>query len=284
MFSNIRNDWMQTTAKAGVAALITACIGAGTAAADDSWKLTVNNSGSVPLKVTILDQNGVDITADRSAEFIKGSGTVTVKKKGPYRWEVFAPGEREPCQKQRDVSSSSISVHCEAKAAAAPAPAKTAAAPTAPAPTPTPSSSSPPPPKLPPLQTDSTGCSLKDFTSHCPPKSVSADIRKRAEAIEADLARLETDVNALGPNDAEKFKGLIERYNTARAADELYRKDLDQQPGQPAELIEYKTKLSKKEQDLAATFKKKGEELCTPKVTKTSAGCEFVVSWLGGRK
>jgi hypothetical protein len=283
MLSYIRNDWMRATAKAGAAALITACIGAGTADADDSWKLTVNNSGSVPLKVTILDPNGMDITADRSAEFIKGSGTVTVKKKGPYRWEAFAPGEREPCQKQRDVSSSSISVHCEPKAAAAPAPAKTAAAPAAPARAAA-SSSSPPPSKLPPLQTDSTGCSLKDFTSHCPPKSVSADIRKRAEAIEADLARIETSINALGPNDAEKLKGLIERYNTAKAADEVYRKDLDKQPGQPAELIEYKRKLSKKEEDLAAILRKKGEELCTPKLSKTSAGCEFVVSWLGGHK
>jgi hypothetical protein len=283
MFSNIRNNWMQTTAKAGAAVLVTACIGAGTAAADDSWKLTVNNSGSVPLKVTILDSNGVDITADRSAEFIKGSGTVTVKKKGPYRWEAFAPGEREPCQKQRDVSSSSISVRCEPKAAAAPASAKTAAAPVEPARTPT-SSSSPPAAKVPPLQTDSTGCSLKDFTSHCPPKSVSADIRKRVEAIEADLARIETDINALGPNDAEKLKRLIERYNTAKAADDVYRKDLDKQPGSPAELIEYKTKLTKKENDLAAILKKKGEELCTPKLSKTSAGCEFVVSWLGGHK
>jgi hypothetical protein len=279
MFSNIRNKGMQTTAKAGAIVLITACIGAGIAAADDSWNLSVNNSGSVPLKVVILDSNGVEI--GRSADFFKGSGSVTVKKKGPYRWEVFAPGERDPCQKQRDVSSSSVSVHCEPKAAATPAPAKTADVPPKPAPTPTPP---PPPPKVPPVQTDSTGCSLKDYTSHCPPKSVSADIRKRAEAIKADLDKIAAETNALGPNDADKLKGLIERYNTAKAAGDVYSKDLDKDPGPPAEHIDYKKDLSKKEDDLATILKKKGEELCTPKPTKTSAGCEFVVGWLGGHK
>ena len=281
MASNIRNNWMQTTAKAGAVVLITTCIGAGTAAADDSWNLTVNNSGSVPLKVVILDSNGVDI--GRSAEFFKGSGTVTVKKKGPYRWEVFAPGEREPCQKQRDVSSSSISVHCEPKAAAVPAPK-----PTPPSPPPSgdskASGGSSGSPKVPPVQTDSSGCSMKDFTSHCPPKSVSADIRRRADAIKADLDKIGAEISGLGSNDAEKLKGLIQRFNTAKAAGDVYSKDLDKDPGPPAEHIDYKNDLSKKEDDLATKLKKKGEELCTPKPTKTSAGCEFVVSWLGGHK
>ena len=69
MHFTIRNAPVVTISKAAAALLIATSFGAGTATADDSWKLTVNNTGSAPLKVIILDTTSKDITGDRSAEY-----------------------------------------------------------------------------------------------------------------------------------------------------------------------------------------------------------------------
>jgi hypothetical protein len=83
MHFTIRNAPVVTISKAAAALLITTSFGAGTATADDGWKLTVNNTGIAPLKVVILDTTSKDITGDRSTEYIsKGSGWVMVKRKG----------------------------------------------------------------------------------------------------------------------------------------------------------------------------------------------------------
>jgi hypothetical protein len=83
MHFTIRNAPVVTISKAAASLLIATSFGAGTATADDGWKLTVNNTGIAPLKVVILDTTSKDITGDRSTEYIsKGSGWVMVKRKG----------------------------------------------------------------------------------------------------------------------------------------------------------------------------------------------------------
>jgi hypothetical protein len=82
------------------------------AAADNISTVTVNNNGKIPLKVVILDAAFADI--GRTSDYKTGSFSIPLKKQvGKYHWEVFAPGDVEPCQKLRDETKSSITVQCQ---------------------------------------------------------------------------------------------------------------------------------------------------------------------------
>jgi len=278
MHFTIRNASVVTISKAAAALLIATSFGAGTATADDSWKLTVNNTGSAPLKVVILDTTSKDITGDRSAEYIsKGSGWVMVKKKGTYSWQVIAKGDSQPCQRQSGVSGSSITVQCEARKEEKPAATAT----------PTPSSTST---SLSGTQQSGSGCSLSNITSKgCPPKVVQEmnDLRKKADEADKALAQVEADLNSLGPKDKAKLDAVYQRYIQAKAtADYLKGMTGKQQSGQPAENIDYKTKYEKKEDDLGKVLKAKATAIlgCVPQFSKTSIGCERETNVGGGKK
>jgi hypothetical protein len=113
MFPTIRDRRMATTAKSVGAALIATVIGAGTAAADDAWEVTVKNDGKLPLKVVILNKDFGEV--GRTSDFITDTVTLKLdpKKKSAYHWEAFARGDPVPCATQQNVSTSSITVHCD---------------------------------------------------------------------------------------------------------------------------------------------------------------------------
>jgi hypothetical protein len=140
-----RNSRTATTAKFAGTILITALIGAVTAAADDISEVAVTNSGKLRLKVVILSEPGFgELGRSSSPDFISGNsghGTVHLKSKvKTYHWEVFALGpdghqDTEPCDSdhRKGVSASSITVGCDHTMTAAkppaPPPAATAAPP-----------------------------------------------------------------------------------------------------------------------------------------------------------
>jgi hypothetical protein len=75
-------------------------------------KISVTNSGDVPLKVVILDTGFIDI--GRTPDYKTGTFEITLRHGvAKYHWEVFTPGAVEPCDKLRNVSESSIKVHCQ---------------------------------------------------------------------------------------------------------------------------------------------------------------------------
>jgi hypothetical protein len=75
--------------------------------------VTVNNTGKIPLKVVILDMSKNDI--GRTPDYKTGSiPPITLKQNvTKYHWEVFAPGDVEPCQIGHDETKSSITVQCQ---------------------------------------------------------------------------------------------------------------------------------------------------------------------------
>jgi hypothetical protein len=74
--------------------------------------VAVNNGGKLPLKVVILDADFKEL--GRTSDYKTGSFSVELKTHvSKYHWEVFAPGDVEPCQKLRDETKNSISVGCD---------------------------------------------------------------------------------------------------------------------------------------------------------------------------
>jgi hypothetical protein len=75
--------------------------------------VTVNNAGKIPLKVVILDMGKYDI--GRTPDYKLGSiPAITLNKPvTKYHWEVFAPGDQEPCQIGHNETNSSITVQCQ---------------------------------------------------------------------------------------------------------------------------------------------------------------------------
>lgn len=113
MLQTAKHEPMATMAKFVGAVFAAMSIGAGIAAAEDAWELTVNNDGKLPLKVVILNSGFGEIK--RTPDFFTGTVKLKIdpKKKGPYHWEVFARGDPVPCAKQQNVTASSITVHCD---------------------------------------------------------------------------------------------------------------------------------------------------------------------------
>jgi hypothetical protein len=96
---------------------------AATAAADGISTVAVNNDGKIPLKVVILTADGGFVDIGRTPDYKIGSFSIDLKKKvSKYHWEVFAPGDVEPCQKLRDETKSSITVRCDQAKASVPLP------------------------------------------------------------------------------------------------------------------------------------------------------------------
>jgi hypothetical protein len=91
----------------------TQCTAATSAPAGSISTVTVNNTGKLPLKVVILDMGKSDI--GRTADYKTGSiGSITLKTTvSKYHWEVFAPGDVEPCQVGHDETRLSITVGCQ---------------------------------------------------------------------------------------------------------------------------------------------------------------------------
>ena len=112
MFPTMKHRRMTTTAKLA-GALIATLTGAGAAAADDAWELTVKNDGKLPLRIVILSPGFGELK--RTPDFITGTATLKLdpKRKGKYHWEAFAKGDPVPCATQQNVTASSISVHCD---------------------------------------------------------------------------------------------------------------------------------------------------------------------------
>jgi hypothetical protein len=80
-------------------------------------RVTVTNSGSIPLKVVILDEHSKEL--GRTSDYKTGSFSIALNPHvSKYRWEVFAPGDKEPCQEQRDETKSSITVQRQRSKAA----------------------------------------------------------------------------------------------------------------------------------------------------------------------
>lgn len=75
--------------------------------------IKVTNTGRIPLKVVILD--AVKFTeVGRSPDYRIGSIVVDLSQHvSKYHWEVFAPGDKEPCLKQRDETKPAITVRCD---------------------------------------------------------------------------------------------------------------------------------------------------------------------------
>jgi hypothetical protein len=87
--------------------------GPGTLITQEFSTVTVNNTGKMPLKVVILDMGKIDI--GRTPDYKSGSlPPITLKMPvSKYHWEVFAPGDVEPCQIGHDETKSSITVGCQ---------------------------------------------------------------------------------------------------------------------------------------------------------------------------
>jgi hypothetical protein len=208
MFHTLRNVRTATTAKFAGTILITALIGAVTAAADDISEVSVTNSGKLPLKVVILSEPGFG-DLGRSSSIVSGHsghGTVHLKSKvKTYHWEVFALGpdgqqDKEPCDSdhRKGVSASSITVGCdhtiaEQKKPPAPPPAATAAQPTPP---PTSSGQPKPPPNL-----------------RLPSR---AELEKDIDDVENDLAKVDGELSKV--NSKEKLEELKKRVSKDREA------------------------------------------------------------------
>jgi hypothetical protein len=97
--------------------------GPGTLITQGIATVTVNIQGKVPLKTVILSDPGKsDIGRANPDNYLKpgSSPTITLHdqqnkptKVSKYHWEVFAPGDVEPCAVGHDVTASSITVACE---------------------------------------------------------------------------------------------------------------------------------------------------------------------------
>jgi len=86
---------------------------AATAAAGTIKTVHVDNNGKMPLKVVILQEQKFS-ELGRTPDFKKGSFDVDLKTPvAKYHWEVFRPGDLEPCMKKRDETSASISPKCD---------------------------------------------------------------------------------------------------------------------------------------------------------------------------
>jgi len=75
--------------------------------------IKVTNDGKVPLKVVILDAVKFS-ELGRTPDYKTGTFVVDLNQHvSKYHWEVFAPGDKEPCQKLRDETKPAITVHCD---------------------------------------------------------------------------------------------------------------------------------------------------------------------------
>ena len=296
-----RNSRTAMTAKFAGTILITALIGAVTAAADDISVVSVTNSGKLPVKVVILSEPGFgELGRSSSPDFISGSGTVHLKSKvKTYHWEVFAKGpdgrqDSEPCDSdhRRGVTASSITVRCDhTMTAAKPPPPSTA-------PTPPTSPTTPTPPAPRPA---AAACSMNDRRpdGSCPPKS--ADVKQLADleaegkgAVEA-LKRAEDDLRGVvvNPKDPKaaltRIKEIGKQYNDATRKIKHYKTMLGKEPDQLN--IDFNKKLPDVEKDWYDVFKKKLNVLGCD-WTQTSgdldmdklAACESKLDVGGGRK
>jgi hypothetical protein len=75
--------------------------------------IKVTNGGKIPLKVVILDAVKFS-EIGRTPDYKIGSFDLELTQHvSKYHWEVFAPGDKEPCQKQRDETKPAITVRCD---------------------------------------------------------------------------------------------------------------------------------------------------------------------------
>jgi hypothetical protein len=267
-----RNSRTATTAKFAGTILITALIGAVTAAADDISEVAVTNSGKLRLKVVILSEPGFgELGRSSSPDFISGNsghGTVHLKSRvKTYHWEVFALGpdghqDTEPCDSdhRRGVSASSITVGCDHTIAGGKKPAPPAAPPVAAA-------------TAPPTNSAQSGgqqkaeCPVNERRSDmsCPPKSPDvqqlAKLKTEGEDAVKALDKAESDLGGVvvNPKDPKAaIKKIIEigrQYNDARRKINHYRTMLGHEPDQLN--IDFNRKLPSVEKDVYAELKNK---------------------------
>ena len=145
------------------------------------------------------------------------------------------------------------------------------------------------PPPIPSLTKTDSGCTLKNIGPNgCPPKLVTdwEDIKKKGDEADAALDKAEADLKGLDPKGKAKFDDIMQRYAKAKITVDFVRAALGKEPGQPAENINYVTKLAKKEDDLGKELKAKAIALfgCMPKIDKTSVSCERDTNVGGGKK
>ena len=144
-----------------------------------------------------------------------------------------------------------------------------------------------PPTPVPTLTQSGIGCSLKDYTSKCPPKDAQTlgNFKTRADELGRQIDQAKKDLASLDakdPKNQAKLDDAAKTYNDAKEAIDRLTLIVGKDP--PRDVIDYTTNLKQKDEDLGTVLKAKALEIlkCVPVLSKTSVGCERPTNTGGG--